>query len=312
MGPFFLSALLLLICSCTLPEFLQHGTERAYRFAIANGWTPQEFRTSTFTLVGFHRGLRRQGADDLVVYIEGDGQPWVTPNRVSLDPTPPVPILLPIATVDPAPRVLYLGRPCQYTGVDAPGCNPAFWTSHRYSEDVLRAIEEAVDQVVAEVNPRQVSFVGYSGGGQIAIILAARRRVAHVITLAANLDHAAWTRLHGDTPLAGSLNAADFAALARNVPQAHVVGGRDKLVPPEIVESYLKRISKPAPVYFRVIPTYDHECCWVEIWPELVSGLRTWLRSQDETGNPRGEAVALSTSALRTGNDPAYLTGRSP
>lgn len=279
LGPFFLSATLLLISSCALPDFLQDGRERAYRFAQANGWTPQEFRTSTFTLVGFHRGLSDESSDELVVYIEGDGQPWVAPYRVSPDPTPPAPILLPIATADPAPRVLYLGRPCQYTGAAAPGCVPAYWTSHRYSDVVLRAIEEALDQAVAVAKPRKLSLVGYSGGGQIAMILAARRRVAHVITLAANLDHAAWTRFHGDTPLTGSLNAADFASMVADVPQAHLVGGRDKIVPPEIVQSYLRRMASSAPVYFQVIPSYDHECCWAKAWPGLLSEIRPWLRS---------------------------------
>ena len=293
LGPFFLPAFLL-ISSCTPPDFLQDGTERAHRFAQANGWTYREFRTSTFTLAGFHRGFREETSDELVVYIEGDGQPWATPYRVSSDPTPPAPILLPIATADPAPRVLYLARPCQYTGPAAPGCRPEYWTSHRYSETVLRAIEEAIDQAVATTRSRRISLVGYSGGGQIAIILAARRRIASVITVAANLDHAAWTRLHGDTPLDGSLNAADFAASVASVPQAHLVGGGDKLVPPEIVQSYLRRMPHPSPVYFKIIPSYDHECCWVETWPALLSEVRSWLRSRGEADSRSGLRGALS------------------
>jgi pimeloyl-ACP methyl ester carboxylesterase len=55
----------------------------------------------------------------------------------------------------------------------------------------------------------RLTLVGYSGGGTIAVLLAARRSdVAEVITVAANLDVGYWTQRDGLSPLTGSLDPA--------------------------------------------------------------------------------------------------------
>ena len=56
-----------------------------------------------------------------------------------------------------------------------------------------------------------------------------------VITVAANLDIDAWTDLHGDLRLVGSLNPARQPPLPDRVVQIHYAGGRDRLVPAEII-----------------------------------------------------------------------------
>jgi hypothetical protein len=44
----------------------------------------------------------------------------------------------------------------------------------------------------------------------VASLVAARRHdVVRLVTVAGNLDHLAWTTLHGVSPLTGSLNPAD-------------------------------------------------------------------------------------------------------
>ena len=51
---------------------------------------------------------------------------------------------------------------------------------------------------------REVTFVGYSGGGVLAVLIAERLdNVAGVITVGANLDTDAWTEHHGYLPLTG-------------------------------------------------------------------------------------------------------------
>ena len=49
------------------------------------------------------------------IYIEGDGRAWLNKNRPSLDPTPKNSLALKLAEIDPAPNVIYLARPCQYS-----------------------------------------------------------------------------------------------------------------------------------------------------------------------------------------------------
>src|SRR5689334_2705067 len=61
-----------------------------------------------------HRIYRREALDPdasgvLHVYIEGDGQPFLSPTAVALDPTPREPLMLRLMALDPA-RSLYLGR----------------------------------------------------------------------------------------------------------------------------------------------------------------------------------------------------------
>ncbi|NIQ12880.1 MAG: alpha/beta hydrolase, partial [Candidatus Dadabacteria bacterium] len=79
--------------------------------------------------------------------------------------------------------------------------------------------------------------VGYSGGGTVAALIATRRNdVSSLTTIAANLDHAEWTRLHHISPLTGSLNAVNFIDKIENIDQLHFVGGKDKIVPKEIID----------------------------------------------------------------------------
>jgi pimeloyl-ACP methyl ester carboxylesterase len=278
-GPFlFLAfALAVLAASCATPDFLADGRRRAARLAEAEGWTYREFPTSRFTLAGYHNGLTGAAAD-LVVYLEGDGAAWETRFQPSRDPTPERPIALRLAVADSAPKVLYLGRPCQYVADADPRCAQQWWTSHRYAPAVVASISEAVDQAKALAGTRTVHLIGYSGGGALAAILAADRSdVGSVITVAANLDHAAWTALHGDAPLRGSLNAADFARAAEAVPQVHFAGERDEVVPLAVTQAYLARMGDRSSTLVRVVPSHDHDCCWASAWPRLLDDARAWL-----------------------------------
>lgn len=278
-GPlrFPLLAAALLAASCATWDFLADGKERAARLASENGWTYREFRGSRFLVAGFHSGLAG-ASEELAVYLEGDGVAWETRFLPSSDPTPARPLALRLAIQDPLPKAIYLGRPCQYVGAEAPPCRVEWWTSHRYAPAVVQSLSEAIDAAKALAGARTVHLVGYSGGGALAALLAAARRdVGSVITVGANLDHAGWTALHGDSALTGSLNAADVAEAVQSVPQVHFVGGKDTMVPPRLVQAYLARMSDRSSVLVRVVPAHDHECCWPETWPALVAEARAWI-----------------------------------
>ncbi len=206
----------------------------------------------------------------LVVYIEGDGFAWKNRVALSADPTPKDPVGLRLAVQDQASTVLYLGRPCHYTGHTSSGCHPRYWSSHRYSPEVVGAVSDAIDQAKGMVQAAWVDLVGFSGGGAVAALLAAQRGdVFRLTTIGANLDHAAWTAYHQVTPLDGSLNPADFAMQLQTVPQIHFVGGKDIIVPESVVRAYRNRMTDPSLTQIRVIPEYDHHCCWVQSWHGL-------------------------------------------
>jgi pimeloyl-ACP methyl ester carboxylesterase len=125
----------------------------------------------------------------------------------------------------------------------------------------LQAYREAI-------GARKLVLVGYSGGGTLAWLMAARiPDVVAVVTVAANLDVELWTSLHGYTPMAGSLNPADSPPLSPSVKQVHYVGGRDRNVPPQVTRSFGAHHASARVVE---IPDFDHTCCWVENWPDLL------------------------------------------
>src|SRR5690606_25959404 len=141
---------------------------------------------------------------------------------------------------DPGPSVLYIARPCQYLPCDLlKNCDPKFWSTHRYAEEVVSAINSVIDQIPAY---EKIRLVGYSGGGSIAVLIAARRQdIDWLITIGANLDHIFWTNLHNITPLSGSLNPADYATSIQNISQLHLSGEKDKTVPASVLHSYLEK-----------------------------------------------------------------------
>jgi hypothetical protein len=102
-----------------------------------------------------------------------------------------------------------------------------------------------------------------------ALVAARRDDVVLLVTVAGVLDHEAWTRLHGVSPLTGSLNPADeWMALVR-VRQVHLVGGRDTQTGRAAVQPFVNRYaSSPKPEVIEV-PDFTHACCWVENWPRL-------------------------------------------
>ncbi|MEI8394793.1 MAG: alpha/beta hydrolase [Rhodospirillaceae bacterium] len=259
--------LLLLLLLPLLLSACADRREAAFTIAAASGFQRIAFDAPPFTLIGYLRG----GGRELIVYIEGDGLAWLSRNRLSEDPTPRHPTALELATADPSPAVLYLARPCQQvTPAEARGCAPAYWSSHRFAPEVIAATDHAIDEAVRRTGAARVVLIGYSGGGAVAALTAAQRTdVAALATLAAPLDHAAWTARHGVSALTGSLNPIDAAARLAALAQIHFAGAEDTVVPPEIIHSFLTREGSLPEPGLVILPGVDHYCCWVQRWPEL-------------------------------------------
>ena len=119
---------------------------------------------------------------------------------------------------------------------------------------------------------QRVVLVGYSGGGVVAALLAARRNdVAGLVTVATNLDVGYWVKRDGLAPLTGSLDPVASAARLATVPQVHFAGGRDQVVGADVVRAYIARLPTPHRAALVEIAGYDHRCCWAEAWRELLA-----------------------------------------
>lgn len=156
-------------------------------------------------------------------------------------------------------------------------CHPGLWTDGRYSEPVVTAMNRALDAIQMRAHAEQLVLVGYSGGGTLAMLLAQRRTdVVAVVTLAANLDHAAWTDHFGHLPLANSLNAATVT-LPAHVLRWHFAAEQDRQVPAPLIES----VAAGDP-YARVetLKGFTHGCCWMHIWPRVLQELDDQLQNR--------------------------------
>ncbi|MBO6635528.1 MAG: hypothetical protein JJ937_13420 [Parvibaculum sp.] len=224
-------------------------------------------------LLDLHARIRTAGKHGtLVVYIEGDGLAWKRTSERSDDPTPLNPVALRLAAVDPSPAVAWLARPCQFTGgLTARNCNSDLWTNARYSETVIAAIGEALDQLRAESGATKLALVGYSGGGTVAALAAMRRTdIVWLKTVASPLDTEAFTSFHKVSPLEGSLNPADDAASLTRLPQIHDVGENDRIVPPEINRAAAAQFDAAGCAELRVVTSAAHDDGWRDAWPALL------------------------------------------
>ena len=238
--------LILLICvylsGCALQTSVispEVRIRQAAALAKTAGWRERTIHTTRFTLKTYGTPtVKKTNTHTLTIYIEGDGLAWLSEETPSANPTP-----MALHDKKNAP-IAYLARPCQFVLKEEwAGCRQAYWTHSRFSPEVINAMNQAVEQLKNEYHAKQLVLIGYSGGGTVAALIAARRAdVKQLITVAAILDTDFWVRQESLTPLYGSLNPAEAWKSLLSIPPA---------------------TKKPT---IRVIPAFDHACCWATDW----------------------------------------------
>ena len=242
-------------------------------FATDNRFTEIEVKAGGYSLAVFKNEMaNRSKSGVLNVYLEGDGSPWMFRTIVMRDPTPRRPLMLALMSLDTQPAI-YVGRPCYNGHFDDDGCESNLWTFGRYSVTVVDSMASAIRALAKRQGANDVRLYGHSGGGALAMLLAAKLpQVSRIVTLAGNLDTDAWTRHHRFTPLFSSLNPADQQPLAESVSQWHFVGTADGVIPPELVRESIMR-QPQAEAY--ALTGFTHGCCWADIWPDILERLES-------------------------------------
>lgn len=194
----------------------------------------------------------------LHVYLGGDGTPTVL-GLPADDPTPRNPLTLRLLARDPG-RALYLGRPCYHGDGPVATCTSSLWTDGRYAEPVIASMAAALRAYLRRHPAQALWWFGYSGGGALAMLLAERfPETEAVVTIAGNLDLAAFAQLHAGAGLPASLDPTTRPPMPAAIFQRHYLGTHDPVVP------FSARIARVA------VAGFDHRCCWQALWPAILA-----------------------------------------
>ncbi len=234
-----LIALFFLLCSCASKENLvQKAEEKNFVKKIYPG---ENFDIFTLQKIANNK-------DDLHIYIEGDGFAYVDRTMPSLDPTPRKSLLIDLILQDKSKNILYIARPCQF--VMAKKCEEKYWTSQRFSKEVVEAIAE----VIANFSKQKQILIGYSGGANIINHLA-NEQTKKIITIAGNLDLQEFVRFHKISDL--EEEKINYQKLAK-IPQFHFVASDDKIIPLNIFYAYVNKLPDKSLVVLKIIPNSNH------------------------------------------------------
>jgi pimeloyl-ACP methyl ester carboxylesterase len=150
-------------------------------------------------------------------------------------------------------------------------CSANLWTVDRFSPLVIDSVVAAVNAIGERYPDAKLTLIGYSGGGVIAMMAALQlERVSTVVTVASPLDTAAWTNEHGYSPLAADSNPADVAHWPERLRQIHFVGLQDDNVDAALMTKFLADIPPSSDITAISFPEFDHSCCWLEAWPDIL------------------------------------------
>lgn len=258
---FYICCIVLFLTNCGEPPTAQ--------VALAHGFTHQYIQTSPFKLTAYAKISSK--AEVVNVYIEGDGHAWARRTRLSHDPSPQNSTTMQLAALDPNPNVVYLARPCQYSPDDlVTVCESRYWSFARYSPLVVESINQAISKIKQQANADKVNLIGYSGGGALAVLVAAQRSdIASIRTVAGNLDLITMDNYHHTSPLVESLDPIKYASKVSAIPQLHYIGNNDRVVPVMVTKNFANA-AKLSPEQIIVLKNVGHSKGWAKHWPHLL------------------------------------------
>ena len=255
--------LIIFLFSCNTVK--PNKVEVVDELALENGFERDMLQGGDFVITIYKKITNKDLP--IVFYIEGDGN-IVTGSFVSLDPTPIKPMFIRMAFADPRPNVVYLARPCQYTPMaQNPICNSSFWTDARLSEPVIQSLNAVINSIT---KGKKFDLVGFSGGGSAAVLIGARNPgTRSILTIAGNLNLALFTKYHSSEPMSKSLDPFNYTDLVANIPQVHISGSNDEVIPSYIVQNFVNKINTGYAKHI-IIPNFAHNSDWSSKCLEII------------------------------------------
>ena len=233
-------------CSSNKEKILNQIAE----IAAKDSFRSEIFHTQNFDIFTLQKITNPK--QDLKIYIEGDGFAYVNRHTPSIDPTPRSLFLLNLATQDQSPNILYIARPCQY--VFSKNCEEKYWTEKRFSKEAVSAIQEVIDHF----SNYPQHLIGYSGGAAIINHLH-HQKTKTILTIAGNLDLETFTKIHKISPLIEE--KIDYQKLS-TIPQIHLIGSADKIIPLTVFEAYSKKLPRKDLVKMKIVEGATHSSGW--------------------------------------------------
>lgn len=244
---------------------------RSVAFEVANqaGFTSFSLSTNVFRIAGFYN--RELSSGPASIYIEGDGFAWIDRHTISSNPTPKNALGLKLATYDTFNNVIYLARPCQFVDISKePSCHKKYWTSHRFSTEILKSYMQALDLLKGKFGITGYNLVGFSGGGAVAVLLAEQRSdILTLTTVAGNLDHVALNRSRNVSPLSGSLDPIRDAFKLKDLPQVHYWGSKDDIIPSWVSQGFVRAVGNNTCAQAVPVTGASHIEGWLNVWQNL-------------------------------------------
>ncbi|MCK5517946.1 MAG: alpha/beta hydrolase, partial [Alphaproteobacteria bacterium] len=246
----------------------RHDT--AAKIALPSRMTERVISAGIFNLTVWEHVSRPDAPVN--IYIEGDGLAWLDSRTKSMNPTPPDPLALRLAALDKADNMIYMARPCQYTGLSSGGaCPDIYWTNGRTAPEVIRAYMLALDNIKTLYHVTGFNLIGYSGGAAVAMLVAAERTdILSLRTVAGNTDYATFSAFHSVSPMDASINPINVATKVALIPQLHFIGEKDTIIPHAIFNSWKQASAGSLCVQSIIVPENTHKKGWVEKWPKLL------------------------------------------
>jgi len=255
------------------PEALAAANKHADQIALSGHLEREAVQAGPFLLTAFVRVSDPSKA--IRIYIEGDGLAWVSRDFPSPNPTPHQATGLQLAAADKSPNVVYLARPCQFTFMSKnPECDVPYWTGKRFSKEIVTAMASAVSTIATRAPRQGIELVGYSGGGAIAVLVAAQRKdVLSIRTVAGNLDDDEVNRIHNVSAMPESEDAIHYVAAVAAIPQVHFSGTDDRVVPTVIPRRFVSAAIAAGARCARTVPVsgLSHDGDWATVWPTLLA-----------------------------------------